>query len=72
MGSLFEVFNYYQDSFFFVFWGKMEKDLNLKATELRLGVPGCDHKQIVSNSKNNKRALPKYEDDEATISHVAK
>ncbi|KAF3652648.1 Auxin-responsive protein IAA3 [Capsicum annuum] len=50
----------------------MEKDLNLKATELRLGVPGCDHKQIVSNSKNNKRALPKYEDDEATISHVAK
>ncbi|KAK4361662.1 hypothetical protein RND71_020614 [Anisodus tanguticus] len=47
----------------------MEKILNLKATELRLGLPGrdeeFDHQQIVCNSKNNKRALPEYEDDES-------
>ncbi|XP_049364707.1 auxin-responsive protein IAA3-like [Solanum verrucosum] len=61
----------------------MERDLNLKAsTELRLGLPGreeeFDHQQIVSNSKNNKRALSEYEDDEsishyeATTPHVTK
>ncbi|KAK4340661.1 hypothetical protein RND71_039162 [Anisodus tanguticus] len=47
----------------------MERNLNLKATELRLGLPGrgeeFDHQQIVSNTKNNKRALPEYEDDES-------
>ncbi|KAK4721918.1 hypothetical protein R3W88_012151 [Solanum pinnatisectum] len=60
----------------------MDRDLNLKATELRLGLPrreeGFDLQQIVSNSKNNKRALSEYEDDEsildyeATTPHVAK
>ncbi|KAK4434071.1 Auxin-induced protein 22D [Sesamum alatum] len=34
-------------------------DLNLKATELRLGLPGTDeHDEFVSVAKNNKRALP--------------
>lgn len=32
-------------------------DLNLKATELRLGLPGSDE-EIVSSIKNNKRASP--------------
>ncbi|XP_060215695.1 auxin-induced protein 22D [Lycium barbarum] len=41
-----------------------EKDLNLKATELRLGLPGSEM-EIVSNSKNNKRALPEDEDCES-------
>ncbi|KAL2486708.1 Auxin-responsive protein IAA4 [Abeliophyllum distichum] len=37
-----------------------EHDLNLKATELRLGLPGTDEseKHLVSNANNNKRALP--------------
>lgn len=43
-----------------------ERDLNLKATELRLGLPGRTEeesdKQIV---KNNKRALPEDEDSES-------
>ncbi|KAJ8558049.1 hypothetical protein K7X08_004815 [Anisodus acutangulus] len=39
------------------------KDLNLKATELRLGLPGTEM-EIVSNSKNNnKRALPTEDED---------
>lgn len=50
----------------------MERDLNL-----RLGLPGreedqYDHQQIVSISKNNKRALSEYEDDEATTPRVTK
>ncbi|CAN4099575.1 unnamed protein product [Withania somnifera] len=45
-----------------------EEDLNLKATELRLGLPGTepeesDKELIVSSCKNNnKRALPEDED----------
>ncbi|PHU14264.1 Auxin-induced protein 22B [Capsicum chinense] len=43
-----------------------EKDLNLKATELRLGLPGTQDesdKEIVSNFTNNKkRILPEDED----------
>ncbi|KAH0748891.1 hypothetical protein KY290_028123 [Solanum tuberosum] len=46
-----------------------EKDLNLKATELRLGLPGRtdeeSDKEIVFNVKNNKRALPEDEDCES-------
>ncbi|MCE0481076.1 Auxin-responsive protein iaa3 [Datura stramonium] len=53
----------------------MEKILNLKATELRLGLPGTeeesDHQQIVSNSKNNKRALSDYENDESNSEYEA-
>ncbi|NP_001266085.1 IAA23 [Solanum lycopersicum] len=50
----------------------MERDLNL-----RLGLPGreedqYDHQQIMSISKNNKRALSEYEDDEATTPRVTK
>ncbi|KAL2230003.1 auxin-induced protein 22D [Sesamum indicum] len=36
-----------------------ESDLNLKATELRLGLPGTDEcEEMVSAAKNNKRASP--------------
>ncbi|KAK6792037.1 hypothetical protein RDI58_011118 [Solanum bulbocastanum] len=53
----------------------MDRDLNLKATELRLGLPGreegFDHQQIVSNSKKNKRALSEYEDDESILDYEA-
>ncbi|TMW98980.1 hypothetical protein EJD97_003262, partial [Solanum chilense] len=64
-----------------VFITRMEKILNLKATELRLGLPGTeeevDHQQIVPNSKNKKRSLSEYEDEsssdfEATTPPVAK
>lgn len=36
-----------------------DTDLNLKATELRLGLPGTDEaeKEIVSSTKSNKRTL---------------
>lgn len=36
-----------------------EHDLNLKATDLRLGLPGThkSKKDVVSNTTNNKRAL---------------
>ncbi|KAG5613773.1 hypothetical protein H5410_013597 [Solanum commersonii] len=48
----------------------MEKILNLKATELRLGLPGTeeevDHQQIMPNSKNNKRSLSEYEDESSS------
>lgn len=48
----------------------MEKILNLKATELRLGLPGTeeevDHQQIVPNSKNKKRSLSEYEDESSS------
>ncbi|OIS98847.1 PREDICTED: auxin-responsive protein IAA4 [Nicotiana attenuata] len=44
-----------------------QKDLNLKATELRLGLPGTEDQEseqdILSNSKNNKRALPQSAED---------
>lgn len=53
----------------------MEKILNLKATELRLGMPGTeeefDHQQTVPNSKNKKRALSEYEDDESILDYEA-
>ncbi|CAI9775937.1 unnamed protein product [Fraxinus pennsylvanica] len=36
-----------------------QNDLNLKATELRLGLPGTDESEdMVSTAKNNKRASP--------------
>uniref|UniRef100_A0A2P2JYR4 Auxin-responsive protein n=1 Tax=Rhizophora mucronata TaxID=61149 RepID=A0A2P2JYR4_RHIMU len=37
-----------------------ENDLNLKATELRLGLPGTDgnEEQAASGIRNNKRPLP--------------
>ncbi|MCD7461594.1 Auxin-responsive protein iaa4 [Datura stramonium] len=46
-----------------------QKDLNFKATELRLGLPGTEdqesEQEILSNSKNNnKRALPESAHDE--------
>lgn len=45
-----------------------QKDLNFKATELRLGLPGTEDQesdQEISNSKNNnKRALPESTHDE--------
>ncbi|CAA2966064.1 auxin-responsive IAA4-like [Olea europaea subsp. europaea] len=41
-----------------------ENDLNLKATELRLGLPGTDESDdMVSTANNNKRASPESVDD---------
>lgn len=41
-----------------------ENDLNLKATELRLGLPGTERnqEQEVSCARNNKRPLPETGD----------
>lgn len=38
-----------------------ENDLNLKATELRLGLPGSDENE--QQTRNNKRSLPDTPDD---------
>lgn len=35
-----------------------EKDLNLDATALRLGLPGTSEEQTSASGKSNKRALP--------------
>ncbi|GAA0146409.1 hypothetical protein Leryth_020026 [Lithospermum erythrorhizon] len=46
-----------------------ENDLNLKATELRLGLPGTDESEndlVISNAKNNKRALPVSPEESST------
>lgn len=43
-----------------------ENGLNLKATELRLGLPGTDQeaeKEAVSGVRNNKRASPDTNDE---------
>ncbi|KAK6138902.1 hypothetical protein DH2020_027363 [Rehmannia glutinosa] len=41
-----------------------ESDLNLKATELRLGLPGSDEcEKMFSSAKNNKRASPEMAED---------
>ena len=42
-----------------------EEGLNLKATELRLGLPGRDEteKETIFSFKNNKRAAPKSTED---------
>ncbi|XVF28717.1 hypothetical protein REPUB_Repub15cG0054100 [Reevesia pubescens] len=42
-----------------------ENDLNLKATELRLGLPGTDEReeQTVSNVRNNKRPLQEADEE---------
>nr|APR63843.1 auxin-induced protein 22D-like [Populus tomentosa] len=42
-----------------------ENDLNLKATELRLGLPGtsCTNEQAVSGARNNKRPLPETREE---------
>lgn len=57
----------------------MEKDLNLEATELRLGLPGTKEsdKQTPSTIKNNKRMLSNMDDesgskDISNVSHVKK
>ena len=44
-----------------------ENDLNLKATELRLGLPGTDEseKESASCTKNNKRSLPECAEESA-------
>ena len=48
-----------------------EGDLNLKATELRLGLPGTDEpeKQIMSSVRNNKRASPDTTEDGESKGH---
>ncbi|KAF5727036.1 Aux22d [Tripterygium wilfordii] len=50
-----------------------EKDLNLKATELRLGLPGSDEpeKQLSGSlNSNNKRASPEtFEDGSASVAN---
>lgn len=45
-------------------------DLNLKATELRLGLPGSEEpeKQASPSSRNNKRAYPEMAEDCRTTS----
>ncbi|GMY20858.1 auxin-induced protein 22D-like [Fagus crenata] len=57
----------------------MEKDLNLEATELRLGLPGTKEldKQTPSTIKSNKRMLSNMDDecgskDISNVSHVKK
>ncbi|KAK6161407.1 hypothetical protein DH2020_004788 [Rehmannia glutinosa] len=41
-----------------------ESDLNLKATELRLGLPGSDEcEKMFSSAKNNKRASPEMAEE---------
>lgn len=44
-----------------------ENDLNLKATELTLGLPGTERnqEQAVSCARNNKRPLPESRDQDA-------
>jgi auxin-responsive protein IAA len=44
-----------------------DNDLNLKATELRLGLPGTDEaeKEMTSCAKNHKRTLPELADESA-------
>lgn len=56
-----------------------EKDLNLEATELRLGLPGTKEsgKQTPSTIKSNKRVLPDMSEecgskDSSNVSHVKK
>lgn len=38
-----------------------ENGLNLKATELRLGLPGTDHETEEAGVRNRKRQLPEEE-----------
>ncbi|OIW01567.1 hypothetical protein TanjilG_09391 [Lupinus angustifolius] len=48
-----------------------ENDLNLKATELRLGLPGTEEKEektIQGGVKNNKRQLPETSEESVSIS----
>lgn len=54
-----------------------ENDLNLKATELRLGLPGTEEKEdrTLPIVRNNKRPLPETSDEESvskssTTQHV--
>ncbi|CAK9168529.1 unnamed protein product [Ilex paraguariensis] len=46
-----------------------ENDLNLKATELRLGLPGTDEseKEMMCSFKNNKRASPESVEDSESV-----
>lgn len=49
-----------------------DNDLNLKATELRLGLPGTDEaeKETMSCTKNNKRTLPESAEDSVSKGDV--
>ncbi|CAL0333558.1 unnamed protein product [Lupinus luteus] len=52
-----------------------ENDLNLKATELRLGLPGREEKEektIEGGVKNNKRQLPETSEESVSISKNSK
>lgn len=46
-------------------------DLHLKATELRLGLPGSDEpqKQYTPNARSNKRASPEISEESRTRSN---
>uniref|UniRef100_A0A2P2KR90 Auxin-responsive protein n=1 Tax=Rhizophora mucronata TaxID=61149 RepID=A0A2P2KR90_RHIMU len=50
-----------------------ERDLNLKATELRLGLPGTHHepdeKQSLSSSRTNKRSSPEISEQSSSNSN---
>ncbi|KAL2463696.1 Auxin-responsive protein IAA4 [Forsythia ovata] len=49
-----------------------ENELNLKATELRLGLPGTDESEdMVSIAKNNKRASPESVEDSGSKANSA-
>lgn len=47
-----------------------ENDLNLKATELRLGLPGTEEKgeKTIHGVKDNKRQLPETSEESVSIS----
>ncbi|QCE06300.1 auxin-induced protein 22D [Vigna unguiculata] len=44
--------------------GSYEKELNLKATELRLGLPGSDEPEKRSSPRSNKRSSPEASEEE--------
>ena len=52
-----------------------ENDLNLKATELRLGLPGTEEKEdktmAAGGAKNNKRQLPETSEESVSISKAS-
>ncbi|KAL7105380.1 hypothetical protein ACP275_07G040700 [Erythranthe tilingii] len=49
----------------------IESHLNLKATELRLGLPGSTDQETVSPAKNNKRASPDSGEESGTKSVIS-
>lgn len=49
-----------------------ENDLNLKATELRLGLPGTEDKTVHAISiRNNKRQVPETSQESVSISKAS-